>query len=201
MNFSFSRNRINFGAAFMKPSVDADTLDSLFGVAPPPTFASNPNASTTSASSFGAPARSHAFLAPTSLRSSDTPSPFATLASTTHEIQFTPSVKELSGEAIDHAIGADPSALLKDIEVLRLYSEIDEIPFAFIDEIYTQVENAGAFREMHVCVQLSLRSALQNIYNNIGFKRALRSAMRKWVASKIVLKFYFPPAYVTSAEL
>jgi hypothetical protein len=184
----------------MKPSLDADTSRSLFSFTPTPDFAGNSNASTTSAWSFGAPAKQHAPFAPTSLRFSTTPSSFDAATATFGVFPSSSNVKELSGEALENATATDPVALLQDVKVLRLYVEVDEVPFALLDQVYTQAHTAGTLREMQVCIQLSLRPALQDIQNSIGLKRAMRSTMRKWAASNTPLRFFFPLPNVTITD-
>jgi hypothetical protein len=205
MDSFFSHGRLNFDAppqastkALMKSSPDADTANSPSGFPARPTFAGNPNASTTSAWSSRAPANPHAASGPSSPNSSTAYSAFGAPTSQSLPFKAPSSVKELSGETLDNATTTDPAILIQDVDVLRLYVDIADVPFALLDSLHTHSQLSSTFHELHICVQLSLRPALQDIQNSIDLKRAITSTMRSWAASSTILKFYFPLPSVQS---
>jgi hypothetical protein len=148
-------------------------------------FAGAPHASTTAA--WASNASSHARnLAPelsnTSQSDSGAPDP--------DNVTPSPRLKELTGTSLDAAL-ADPLALIQDIHTLRIFVALDELPFALLDTLHTQLQNGGCLREAQVCIHSSLRDALVRICGNIGLERGIVGMVRKWDGNGLGLRFFF----------
>jgi hypothetical protein len=153
-----------------------------------PHFPGALNASSNSAWSFG----SLAPATPSPLRQAFTCSSFAVATSSQGALASSFNLKELSGDALDTA-AENPTQLLTNVEVLRIFVQFDHIPFAPLDMLLEHSRTSESFRELHLCIQSQLRPALQDVQENLGLERALISTIRKWTASTTVIKFFFFP--------
>ncbi|KAH7410119.1 hypothetical protein DE146DRAFT_775493 [Phaeosphaeria sp. MPI-PUGE-AT-0046c] len=153
------------------------------------TFAGVPSASTTSAWTFS-PQSASTFISQSSMqlpihsyarRANGSPKLTSTSLSR---------VTELDSEALDD-MPNDLSALFDKIDVLHIFTTLDEMPFALLDALIGQLQNNGSLEELHICLQLPLRPALQAISNNFGLQRGLKHLISKWASSGTTLKFYF----------
>ena len=213
MESFFTPRRLSFGGpskaptpAIPNPNLDTKTAASLFDFSHP-SFAGNLNVFTTSAWSFASPAQASAPCSPSPLRCSTSYRSFGTTPVPADTLTSLQKVKELSGDALDVATTQEPSLLIKDVKVLRIYVQLDELPFVLLDAVYIQSQASGSLRELHICIQSFLRPALQDIQNSYGLKLALTSTMRKWTTSNTVLKSFFlvpkgtfGPGYVDSSS-
>lgn len=142
-----------------------------------PSFPRSPHAATTSAWSSSLP-----------IRAMQTPiHPYTYSGSFARSY---PSVKELSGDLID-GVTSNLATLVQNTNILRLYAPLDEIPFAFLDALVTEILVAPLLTEIHMCIHSLLRPALQSIYESWGLERGFISAIRKWANTKTTLKFFF----------
>jgi hypothetical protein len=105
---------------------------------------------------------------------------------------FTPSpaLKELTGTSLDAAL-ADPLAHIQDIHTLRIFVALDELPFALLDTLHTQLQSGGCLGEVQVCIRSSLRDALVRICGNLGLERGIVGTVRKWEGNGLGLTFFF----------
>jgi hypothetical protein len=78
-----------------------------------------------------------------------------------------------------------------DMDILRIYVPLHEMPFAWLDALHTQPSDDSHPVEIHVCVQSLLRPALQQVYESLGLERGLVSTIRNWHALGTALKFFF----------
>jgi hypothetical protein len=99
-------------------------------------------------------------------------------------------VKELSDDALNQA-ACNLSALTGDIDILRIYVPLDEIPFALLDALHTQPLDDSHQAEIYVCVQSLWCPALQQVYESLSLERGLVSTIRKWHALVTAHKFFF----------
>jgi hypothetical protein len=159
-------------------------------IAKKPSFSGALHASTTSAWSLGLPFRAHpplplSTLAPSGLSSLPRGNaiPETTAASSSK-------MKEISGDVLNE-VAHDLRALTSDIDILRIYVSLDEIPFALLDALQVHLRDLSLSVEVHVCIQSLLRPALQQVYENLGLERGLVSTIRKWQTLGTTLKFFF----------
>lgn len=151
------------------------------------TFAGAPSASTTSAWNLS-PLHAPAFFPPLPLRSA-TRSISASELSTSSTMPLS-RVREVDSETLED-VSDNLSALLYDTDVLRMYIALDEMPFALLDALYTQLQNNRHISELHICVKASLRAALGIISKGLGLERGLKQLIRKWASSEAALIFHF----------
>ena len=144
-----------------------------------PSFPGAPHAATTSAWSSGLP-----------IRAIQTPIHPFTFSSSSARPPL--SVKELSGDALD-GVTSELAILIQNTNILRIYAPLDEMPFAFLDALITDILDATSLTEIHMCIQSLLRPALQSIYESLGLGQGFVSAIRKWANTKTTLKFFFLP--------
>lgn len=104
-------------------------------------------------------------------------------------------VKELSGDSPIVAGITDITSIMQGVDILRIYTSVDDVPFALLDALNG---TTTSLRELHICIQLHLRPALQNIQDSHGLRRAIISTMQKWQTSGTLLKFCLPLSWVTS---
>jgi hypothetical protein len=109
-------------------------------------------------------------------------------------------MKELSGDTFETA-SSDPVAFIEGMEIVRIYVMLEEMPFVLLDALYTHLQDSTDLKEVHICIQSLLRAVLQNVHENLGLKRALTAATRKWAATRTALKFLFiRPDVATTCE-
>lgn len=136
-----------------------------------PTFVGLRSASTTSAWNFSA-LRAPTVFPPLNLHM---PIPSRAISNTKDSLEFTtmPSskVKELDNEALDD-VPTNVSTLLDDIDILRIYVALDEMPFALLDGLIGQLQDNGHLKQLQMCVQLLLHAEfplpLSPLFRSLG---------------------------------
>jgi hypothetical protein len=99
-------------------------------------------------------------------------------------------VKELSGHALETA-SSDLVAFIEGVETVRIYINLDEMPFVLLDALYTHLQDSTDLKEVNICIQTLLLPALQDLQENFGLERALTATIRRCTAKRTALRFLF----------
>ncbi|KAF1945606.1 hypothetical protein EJ02DRAFT_431401 [Clathrospora elynae] len=101
--------------------------------------------------------------------------------------------KDIMGLQLTKKI-TDPSSILNgDIQILRIYLPLEQLPLQWLEEAYfhCQKQNSNPLREVHLCVRSPLRPCLQDIDEDPVREQAMKAMVEKWAVVNTVLKFFF----------
>lgn len=110
-----------------------------------------------------------------------------------------PQVRDLTGDDLELA-ASDLQTLTNTTSILRIHVALDELPFAFLDSLHAHLQTEAYLREVHLCIQSSLRSALQTILGNLGLERGFTATMREWAGLETRLRWYLLVSSATMGE-
>lgn len=108
-------------------------------------------------------------------------------------------MRDLTGDDLELA-ASDLQTLTNTTSILRIHVALYELPFAFLDSLHAHLQTEAYLREVHLCIQSSLRSALQAILGNLGLERGFTATMRKWAGLETRLRWYLLVSNATLGE-
>ena len=97
----------------------------------------------------------------------------------------------------------DPTTILDgNIQVVRIYLSLEDLPPSPLHDILLNFQNQGAnpLQEIHLCIRSLLRPCLQDIYEDRELEEAMLLMVDQWFAFGTAVKFFFHRPGVDTAR-